>query len=141
MHITAKISVKPFPGFRLKTFSVLFLSLLVIQNPFAQISDDFSDGDFTTNPLWHGTTSNFIVNNSHQLQLNAAVAGTSYLYTEFSSSQEENIEWEFFVKQSFAPSGANFGRFYLISDQSDLSAGLNGYYLQFGEAGSNDAVE
>jgi hypothetical protein len=69
------------------------------------------------------------------------VAGTSYLYLDFSSSPNENIEWEFFVKQSFASSGANFGRFYLISDQSDLSSPLNGYYLQFGEAGSNDAVE
>ncbi|MEX2230817.1 MAG: lamin tail domain-containing protein [Cyclobacteriaceae bacterium] len=133
--------MKPFPGFRLKTFSVLLLSLLVIQNPFAQVNDDFSDGDFTTSPSWNGTTSSFIINNSYQLQLNSAIAGTSYLYIDFSSSPSENVEWEFFVKQSFAPSGANFGRFYLISDQSDLSSPLNGYYLQFGEAGSNDAVE
>ncbi len=29
----------------------------------------------------------------------------------------------------------------MISDQEDLSGDLNGYYLQFGESGSIDAIE
>ncbi|MBL7884298.1 MAG: hypothetical protein JNL69_09525, partial [Bacteroidia bacterium] len=39
------------------------------------------------------------------------------------------------------PSGSNYGRVYLVADQSNLEGALNGYYLQFGEAGSLDAVE
>jgi hypothetical protein len=142
MYIPDKISIKPFRGLSLKTFSVLLLlSSISTQQLLAQLADDFSDGDFTTNPLWNGSTSDFVVNNSSQLQLNNAVAGTSHLYSSFQSSTIDDYEWEFYVKQSFAPSGGNFGRVYLVSDQSDLSSPLNGYYLQFGEAGSNDAVE
>ena len=44
------------------------------------------------------------------------------------------------MKQSFSPSGSNYSRIYLLSDHSNLAAALNGYYLQLGEAGSNDAV-
>ncbi len=45
------------------------------------------------------------------------------------------------MKQSFSSSATNNGRVYLASDQSDLTKPLNGYYLQFGEANSNDAIE
>lgn len=142
MHSLAKISLKPVPGLTLKSFSVLLvITQLVIQKPFAQISEDFSDGNFTVSPSWSGTDTAFHVNELFQLQLNSTAAGTSWLVTDFPLDPMQNIQWEFFVKQSFSPSGANFGRFYLASDQADLSGPLNGYYLQFGEAGSNDAVE
>lgn len=51
------------------------------------------------------------------------------------------MEWQVYVKQTFSSSGSNFGRVYLVSNQSNLTGPLNGYYLQFGEAGSADAVE
>jgi hypothetical protein len=142
MHFTAKISTKPFSGLRLKTFSVIFLSSVFFHQPlFCQVNEDFADGEFSSAPSWSGIAANFIVNSSLKLQLNSTAAGTSWLSTEFAVGQTDDVRWEFYVKQSFAPSGANFGRFYLASDQRDLSAPLNGYYLQFGEAGSNDAVE
>lgn len=142
MHFNAKISTKPLPGLSLKTFSVLFLIIFLgLQKPVAQVAEDFSDGELSSNPSWVGSTGSFIVNNASQLQLNAAVAGTSWLSTPFPSAVLEEVSWEIFVKQSFAPSGANFARFYLVSDQQDVSSSLNGFYLQFGEPGSNDAVE
>lgn len=142
MHPLYKISFNPLPGLRVKSFSVLFLvSLFSVQNLHAQISDDFSDGDFITNPPWYGSTAHYLVNSASQLQLNTNAAGKSWLYTALSASATDEMEWEFFIKQSFAASGANFGRFYLTSDATDLTGPLNGYYLQFGEAGSNDAVE
>ena len=142
MHFPGKISVKPFPGFTLKSISVLlFLNLIPGQTSPAQVADDFSDGDFRSDPSWAGADSSFYVNDAMQLQLNATTAGTSWLSTPLSPPPEETVEWVFFVKQSFSPSSANFGRFYLMSDQGDLSSTLNGYYLQFGESGSNDALE
>ena len=45
----------------------------------AQVSDDFSDGDFTANPAWIGTDTSFKVNNSYQLQSNATSAGEAWI--------------------------------------------------------------
>jgi hypothetical protein len=107
----------------------------------AQFTDDFSDGDFTSNPPWVGSTSVFQINGSGQLQLNNSVAGTSHLSTALPSTALGAYSWEFFVRLNFASSGTNFGRVYLVSDQPDLNSPLNGYYLQLGEANSNDAIE
>ncbi|MDQ2656706.1 MAG: lamin tail domain-containing protein [Bacteroidota bacterium] len=142
MHFARKISCKPFRGFALKTFPVLVTGfLLALHTASAQIADDFSDGEFSSSPPWSGTTGDFIVNSEHQLQLSATVAGKSWLSFGSSPDFTQVVEWSLFIQQSFSPSGANFGRYYLTSDQSDLSGPLNGYFLQCGEAGSNDAIE
>ncbi|MGC4020905.1 MAG: lamin tail domain-containing protein [Cyclobacteriaceae bacterium] len=125
----------------MKKFVPIIFLLALTTVCFCQVSDDFSDGDFTNNPAWSGSTSHFIVNSSKQLQLNNTVAGTSYLSTPFNVSNLGNYEWRVYAKLGFAPSGTNFGRIYLVSDQADLTQPLNGYYLQLGEALSNDAVQ
>ncbi len=119
---------------------VLFL-LFITSFATAQVMDNFSDGDFTASPVWSGDAAEFIVNASQQLQLNNTIAGASYLSSASPSSSIDNLQWNFYIKQSFSPSGSNFGRVYLVSDQANLEGSLNGYYLQFGEAGSLDAVE
>lgn len=109
---------------------------------YAQLSDNFSDGDFTNNPEWTGTVSQFIVNTNGQLQLNnPGQATTSFLSAGSPSPTLNGYEWQFFIRLAFAPSGNNFARVYLVSDQSDVAGSLNGYFLQFGEAGSADAIE
>jgi hypothetical protein len=115
--------------------------LLISSFVSAQVTDNFSDGDFTSSPAWSGDISEFIVNASQQLQLNNTVAGASYLSASSPAGSLNNIEWHFYIKQTFAPSSSNYARVYLASDQSNLEGALNGYYLQFGEAGSLDAVE
>lgn len=117
------------------------ISLFLCFFSFSQISDNFSDGDFTNNPTWIGDVTEFTVNTSQQLKLNATAAGASYLATNNNLTSLNDIEWRINVRQNFAPSGSNYGRVYLVSDQSNLEGPLNGYYLQFGEALSNDAVE
>lgn len=105
-----------------------------------QVTDDFSDGDFTTNPTWSGTTADFIVNTSQQLQLNNTIAATSQLTALHNLPDLNAKEWRIWVKQSFSPSSSNYGRVYLTADNSDLSLVQNGYYLQFGEANAIDAI-
>lgn len=108
----------------------------------AQFSDNFADGDFTTNPEWTGAVSHFMVNANGQLQLNnPGQATTSFLSAASPSPTLNEHEWQFFIRLAFAPSGNNFARAYLVSDQSDVTGSLNGYFLQFGEAGSADAIE
>lgn len=105
----------------------------------AQLIDDFSDGDLTSNPIWVGDQNDYIVNSALQLQLNAIEAGTSHLATSFVINGE--TEWRFWIRMNFAPSDNNLARVYLASNVQNLEGPLNGYFLKFGENLSNDAIE
>ncbi len=109
---------------------VAFLILLLSQQSFGQFTDDFADGDFTTNPSWVGNESLFIVS-SNQLKLQApAVASSAYLST-FSTAIND-ASWEFLVTLGFNPSSSNYIRVYLVSDSVNVSGSLNGYYVMIG---------
>lgn len=115
--------------------------LLLFLFPFtllAQVTDDFSDGDFTQNPIWSGTTEQFTVNNNKQLQLNAGGEGTAYLSLPI--TEYETMEWQFWIREAFAPSGNNYSDVWLSADNADLQNVTQGYFLRFGEGGSNDAI-
>lgn len=120
---------------------LLFLGLISIPViAYTQLSDDFSDGDFTNNPAWFGQTGKFIVNGSQQLQLdNAAITDLAYLTTQ--ALLADTATWEFYVKMGFDPSNNNNLQVYLMSDQANLSGPLNGYYLRIGENGSADGLD
>ena len=114
--------------------------LLFFGSVHSQINEDFTDGDFSTNPTWNGTTADYIINSSIQLQLNNTIAATSYLSTPHQLTTLSGKEWRIYVKQSFAGSGGNYGRVFLTADNSNLTLVQNGYYLQFGEALALDAI-
>lgn len=119
-----------------------FTLLIFKLNGFAQLSEDFNDGNFTQTPTWLGDTNLFIINTSFQLQLNnSGAAGASAIYTPVSFNNLDSLEWNIYIKQTFAGSSSNNSRVYLVSNQPDLKSSLNGYFLQFGEANANDAVE
>ena len=105
----------------------------------AQIYDDFNDGDFSANPVWKGSDKLFVVNASQQLQLYDTTENVAWLSTENSLINEN--EWRFWVKCSFSPSANNHTQIFLASDKEDISEALNGYYLQLGESGGDDAIE
>lgn len=107
----------------------------------AQITEDFSDGDFTSNPAWSGTAADYEINGSFQLHLNNTIAATSYLSTPHGLSTLDGKEWRIWTRESFAPSSSNYGRIYLTATSSDLSTFPDGFFLQLGEAGSNDAIQ
>ncbi|MBR7023871.1 MAG: lamin tail domain-containing protein, partial [Bacteroidales bacterium] len=118
---------------------ILLLLLLLPFSLFAQVTDDFSDGDFTQNPSWSGTTDKYIINSNLQLQLNADGEGSAYLSLPF--NEYETMEWQFWIREAFAPSGNNYTDVWLSADNADLSQVTQGYFLRFGEGGSNDAIE
>lgn len=120
-----------------------FLNILLLILPLlssAQLQDDFSDGNFTTDPAWSGTTATFTVNTAKQLQTSGTAAATSYLSTPHNPGVPGNKEWRVYAKLGFAGSSSNFARIYLAADHADLSVHPNGYYLQMGESGTTDAV-
>ncbi len=102
-----------------------------------QITDNFSDGDFTQNPAWQGDVANFIVNSAGELQLMAPAAGSSTLTV--AGNIPDSAIWNLHFRLGFAPSTSNLLRIYLLADQADL-ANANGYFLEIGENGSLDAL-
>ncbi len=117
----------------------IILMLLLGGKATAQVfEDDFSDGDLTSNPMWTGDVSNFVVynlNNNHVLRLNASESSTSYLSTPSSGIIGY---WEFFIWiEGSAPSGSNKAEIILVSDQSDLTGLFNGYGIRIGETGDD----
>lgn len=117
----------------------LILSLLASAEVIcAQLVDDFSDGDFSNNPTWIGDTDNFVVNMDGELQLMAPVAGESSLFTNVTYPDTIQLDMNFRLEMS--PSSSNFGLIYLGLDNMDPSI-ANGYYLQIGESGTNDAIK
>ncbi len=120
-------------------FLVVIFLILGIYTCIAQIQDNFKDGDFSRNPIWIGKTADYQVIDK-TLRLNAIREGKSYLVTL--SNYLVNAECEFLVNLKFPPSANNNFRFYLASDQADLSTqNQNGYFLQIGENGNKDAIE
>ena len=117
----------------------LFLTLCVLQfNVTAQIDEDFTDGNLTTNPGWTGTLSDFEINAYHQLHLKTSGADTSYISTPLTCAA--GMEWKFWVHLSFAPSDNNNARIYLIADSVVPTRSNRAFYIQLGEARSLDAI-
>lgn len=104
------------------------------------LMDDFSDGDFTNNPVWNGDALLYTVNGSLELQTNdLGNANTSYLSTPIIVA--DSVRWECSIRLDFAPSTSNYTRLVLIADNNDLTLAQNGFYVQIGSSGSLDSIE
>ncbi|OFY93455.1 MAG: hypothetical protein A2309_11915, partial [Bacteroidetes bacterium RIFOXYB2_FULL_35_7] len=117
-------------------------SFYYIEAP-AMVYDDFSDGDFYSNPTWEGDVGKFMVNDQQRLELFTMLStgyDTAYLSTPVNISLD-SMEWQVYIKLLFAPSDNNNLRYYLMSDNANLKSSLNGYFLKIGENGSSDAIE
>ncbi len=102
--------------------------------------DNFSDGNFDQQPTWSGNTTLFIVNSDKQLQSQGRTASeTIYLSTE--NTHAFDLSWSFWLQLGFSPSSSNAVKIYLLSNQADLTAELNGYYIGIGESGKRDGID
>lgn len=115
---------------------ILFFMLLCALKSFSQVVDDFSDGDFTENPTWVGTTGNFMIfpeDNSifkHLVRLDTkSTAASSYLVTK--SNAIKDASWEGWFKLTCNPSSGNFACFHLTALTDSLLIS-KGYYVMIG---------
>ena len=124
----------------MRLFSILiFLFSACTPKPvLAQVYDDFHDQSLFQGLLWGGDIGAFTTNTSRQLQLNATSSGSSTLFFT-PGNMGSNWECSFWLRLNLSPSSLNFGRLYLFADESDLLVAPNALYLEFGEAGSQDA--
>ncbi len=112
---------------------LLSLVLLCLLNSTrAQISDNFIDGNFTTNPTWVGNTADWIVNPAFQLQSNNTVANSAF-YLSTANTLATTAQWDFYCNLSFNPSGANYVDVFLTASASDLTlSSTTGYFVRIG---------
>lgn len=108
--------------------SILFCSLY----SFAQFTDDFNDGDFSSNPAWGGGVADWIVNGTFQLQSNNTIANSTF-YLSTPSTKATTAQWELYTQITFNPSSTNYIDIFLIADASDLTqTTTSGYFVRIG---------
>lgn len=109
---------------------VLVLFLASVAN--AQFTDNFSDGDFSTNPAWSGNTSDWTINTSLQLQSNNTVANSNF-YLSTPNTLSNIAQWEFWCQITFNPSSANYIDVYLTASAADVTqSSTTGYFVKIG---------
>ncbi len=119
----------------MKTLIIFILCFFGYLTSYAQLSEDFNDGELFTNPEWLGDVSDFEIVDGI-LKLNAEDAGNSSIYTQ--TIFPDSIIWNFDITMDFAPSNSNKLTILLASKNgNDLS---DAYYLTIGESGSSDAL-
>lgn len=123
----------------LKYLPVL-LGLLIGSPSLAQVTDNFSDGDFTQNPVWTGTTERWTVttvDGDPALRTNGLTESDT-LYLATPSTVSRGI-WSFsFDWRGVNLSNFNGARIFLAADRQDLMGAVQGYYLQLGTNNSDE---
>lgn len=123
-----------------RTAFALPCALLLGSCAWAQFTDDFTDGDFSSSPGWTGNDAFFTVDNG-QLRSNTGTLASSATYAlSTPSTLAADAQWEFFVNLKFATSGANYVDLFLMSDVQDLALPNNGYCVRIGETSDHVAL-
>ena len=106
----------------------------------AQFTENFSDGNYSANPVWTASSGGWIVNAALQLQSNNTVANSSF-YISTANTLATTAQWEFYVDLRFATSGTNYVDVFLTSSLSDVSAmATSGYFVRIGNTADEIAL-
>lgn len=120
---------------RLSTlFAILFFAFS--GNAFGQWTEDFSDGDFTQAPTWSGSAASWVVSGGKLRSDNTTTNTSFYLSTQ--STIATSAQWDLWVNLQFATSSTNYVDVFLTSDNPDLTASPNGYFVRMG--GTTDEI-
>ena len=103
----------------------------------AQFSDNFTDGDFTNNPVWAGDNAFWQITNGQLNSNGPAVSGT-VIQMATPSALASNVQWEFFANIKYGTSSSNYMDIFLTSDSVNLIGQNNGYFVRIG--GTDDEV-
>ncbi len=110
-------------------------SFITLNFAFAQVSDDFTDGNLNIGTLWTGDDSVFVVIpvvSDNQLRSNKTITNSSF-YLSTTNALINDCQWEFFANLQFNTSSANYVDVFLTSDNADLqNASSSGYFVRIG---------
>ncbi|GEM_PF-1553405 len=139
----------------MKYLSCMFIYLVLNCHLFGQVIDSFSDGDFSTNPVWTGETDSWQIvtrassgpnaSNSYTLRLNAPDDNSTsqYIATQKSGSWGSEQTWGFWLgRRSSSPAtSGNHSVVWLWANESNLeSATVDGYRIRFGDSSGDDEI-
>jgi Lamin Tail Domain/Bacterial Ig-like domain len=118
------------------------LSIILVFNfvafTHAQFIDNFTDGNFTANPIWVGGAADWIVNPSFQLQSNNLVANSTF-YLSTTNTLATTAQWDFYCNLTFNTSSTNYADVFLTASASDLTLNTTtGYFARIGN--TNDEI-
>lgn len=125
----------------------------VVVLPQVDTLDSFTDGNFTSTPVWGGDTGAWTIvassdvaagatgSNTLRLNFTTGSAGTQYLSTQISTWGDEQA-WGFFVgRRAQAFTGSNQMIIWLYANESNLeSATVDGYRIVIGDDTGNDEI-
>ena len=115
-----------------KILILISICFLFYTKGYGQFSDNFADGDLTSNPVWTGNTTDWAVNNALQLQSNNSVTNSTF-YLSTASAMATTAQWVFYCQMAFNPSSANYVDVYLTASAGDLTASsTTGYFVRIG---------
>ncbi|MBI3193367.1 MAG: S8 family serine peptidase, partial [Ignavibacteriae bacterium] len=112
--------------------------------------ETFSDGNFTANPAWAGSTTQFSVvtssdagagaTNSFTLRLASSASATRYLSTQRTASWGTEQSWSFWMgRRAQAATSTNYSVVWLWANESNLtSTTVDGYRILFGDNSGGD---
>jgi len=106
----------------------------------AQLSENFSDGNFSANPAWVGNTADWVVNAEGQLQSNNTVANSTF-YLSTGNTLATTAQWDFYVRLNLNTSGLNYTDVFLTASGSDLTSNATtGYFVRIGNTDDEIAL-
>ena len=116
----------------MRFLALSIISIFLCLTTKGQITESFSDGDYTNNPSWTASsTTDFSVVTGQLRSANTTTNSTFYIST--TNTLTSNCIWEFWVNLQFATSGSNYVDCYLMADNNNLMApNLNGYFVRIG---------
>lgn len=130
--LSKKFSTLVLSYFYTMRFFALLWCLTLVFKLNAQVSDNFTDGDYSTNPSWTPSSPTDFTVSAGQLK-SANTTSNSSFYISTTNTISANCTWEFWVNLQFATSGSNYVDVYLTSDNSNLLASnINGYFVRIG---------
>ena len=103
----------------------------------AQFTDNFTDGNFTANPIWSGDNAFWQIANGQLNSNGPAISGT-VIQLSTPSTIASNAQWEFFANIKYGTSSSNYMDIFLTSDSASLKGQNNGYFVRIG--GTDDEV-
>lgn len=113
-----------------KIFGLWFWVTLHCSSIFAQINDDFYDGNISDKPIWLGDSSKFKVINGKLISTCTLPNDKFYISTP--SVFNTNFECRFYINLQFNTSSLNYVDVFVCSDSSRLIGLNSGYFIRVG---------